>query len=131
MEKPVSTRAQGALDYTTIGFALLFPRLFGARKSVKRAVTCVALTKLSYALMTRQEYSPVKAVPMKAHLGMDAVGGLGLCAIPFVFREKSRLVTACCVGMGLFDILIAPFVETTPSYEKGTRTYDHASLAAS
>jgi hypothetical protein len=118
MQKPITTRTQGALDYTTVLFALAFPRLLGARPSVRRAVTCVALTEMAYALFTRQEYSAVAAMPMKAHLTIDAIGGAGLCAVPFVFNERKWTVTACCVGMGLFDIVVAPFTQTTPWFDR-------------
>lgn len=118
MRKPISTQTQAILDYTTVGFALAFPRVLKSSPVVRNVVTAIAITKLAYALITRQELSVAKVVPMKAHLAMDAVGGATLCALPFVAGEKDRRTILACVGMGLFDILVAPFVQTRASFEK-------------
>ena len=116
MTKPISTRTHGMLDLLTVGFALAFPRLTGASSRLSNAVTCLALGKLAYGMMTRHELSIARIIPMKAHLALDTVGGAGLCALPFMLDEDDPAATVCCISMGLFDIAAAPLTDTTDKY---------------
>jgi len=109
----ISTRTHAYLDIATAGFALAFPRLLGARKPFTKIATGMALGKIGYTLLTRHELGVVRVIPVKTHLALDAVAGSALAALPFVLEEKeSSAVTACAVGMGLFDIAAAPLTET-------------------
>ena len=114
----ISTRTHGVLDFLTVGFALTFPRVLGCSERFTNAVTGLALGKLGYALLTRHELGAVKAIPMPAHLTMDAIGGAGMCALPFILDEDDPAAIACAVGMGLFDIAAAPLTEMTPSFDR-------------
>jgi hypothetical protein len=112
MPKLISTRLHAFLDFATVGFALAFPRVLPCSRSTRNAITALALGKLGYALMTRHELGLVKLIPMRVHLALDSAAGAGLCALPFMLDEDDPATTACCVGMGLFDIAAAPLTET-------------------
>jgi cytochrome P450 len=108
----ISRRTHAFVDIATIGFALAFPRLLGASSRFTSTITAVALGKLAYTLLTRQETGLLKVVPMKVHLGLDAAGGAALCALPFISRKRENsAVTACAVGLGIFDIAAAATTE--------------------
>lgn len=116
----ISTRTHAVLDAATVGFALAFPRLLGASERFTKTMTALALGKLGYTLLTRHELGVVKLLPMKAHLTLDAVAGAAASVLPFAQQpQENRAVTACAVGMGLFDIAVAPLTETRSSSKGG------------
>ena len=114
----MSTRTHGIIDYLTIGAFLTLPRVLGWNKELTNAMTMVALGKLGYTLFTRHELSAVKAIPMKAHLVLDAMGGAAVCALPFLTDEDDMTATVVCASLGLFDIGAATATETEASFDK-------------
>ena len=114
----ISTRTHGLIDYLTIWTFLTLPRLLGWNKELTNAMTMVALGKLGYTLFTRHELGAVKAIPMKAHLALDAMGGAAVCALPFLTDEDDMTATVVCASLGLFDIGAATTTETEASFDK-------------
>ena len=115
--KPISTRTHAVLDLVTVGTMLAIPRVLGSSRRFTNAVTALAAGKLAYALMTRHELGIVKALPMKAHLTLDAIGGATLCALPFLMDEDDPTTVALCAGQGMMDIAVAPLTQTTADFE--------------
>jgi hypothetical protein len=120
MRKPISTQMHGVLDYLTVATFLTLPRALGCSERLSNAVGAVALGKLCYTLFTRHELGVVKAIPMKAHLAMDCVGGAAIASLPFLLEEDNEVATAALVALGAFDIAAAPLTETTPSFDART-----------
>lgn len=110
--KPISTKTHAMLDYLTVGAFLALPRLMGSSREFTNAVTCGALGKLGYTLLTRHEGGVVKVIPMTAHLWLDAVMGAGLMAMPHFFDESCAARRAF-EALGAFDILAAPLTQTS------------------
>src|SRR4051812_48692977 len=88
MQKPISPRVHGVLDYMTAGFLFALPRVMGWSKTVTRLLDASAATATAYSLMTRYELGLVKVLPMKAHLAMDAVSGAALLGAAAVLDEE-------------------------------------------
>jgi hypothetical protein len=80
--KPISTSVHGILDYVSVGALLAAPRLFGWNSAVRQLLSVAALGTLGYSLMTRYGLGLIKALPMQAHLALDAASGALLCAAP-------------------------------------------------
>lgn len=101
------------LDVAMAGALLVVPRLLGASPRFTRITTRLALGRIGYGLLTRHDLGVVRVLPMRAHLALDAAGGAGLCALPFMLpkREKPGVV-ALAVGAGLVDLLAAPLTAT-------------------
>jgi hypothetical protein len=114
VRKPISTATHGVLDFLTAGTFMYLPSILGFSKPLTRAMRVLGVTKMTYALLTRHELGIVKAIPMKAHLALDCVGGATLCALPFVLGEDDETAVATCVALGAFDIIAAPLTETHP-----------------
>ena len=90
--RKIPTKAHGALDMAT-GPALIAaptllrmngntgatipPRLFGSAATL-------------YSLLTDYEFGLKRVLPMRAHLALDALGGVALAATPFVTRASKR-----------------------------------------
>jgi hypothetical protein len=88
----IPTKAHGAVDMAT-GPALIAaptllkmngntgatipPRLFGSASTL-------------YALLTDYEFGLKRVLPMRAHLALDALGGVALAAAPFVTGASKR-----------------------------------------
>lgn len=88
----IPTKAHGAVDMAT-GPALIAaptllkmngntgatipPRLFGSASTL-------------YALLTDYEFGLRRVLPMRAHLALDALGGLALAASPFLTGASKR-----------------------------------------
>jgi hypothetical protein len=117
MRKPISTKTHGIIDFITAGTTLLLPRIMNCSDELKNAVTMMGLTKLAYSICTRHELGLIKAIPMKAHLAMDAVSGTAMAALPFVLEEEEPGAIACCVAMGLGDVAVSAMTETSSTVE--------------
>ena len=93
--RPVSTRTHGIIDYITGPTLLAAPKIFriedGPVSSASPRLTGAGAT--AYSLLTDYELGAVKAVPMRVHLALDAVGGAAL-ARPL--RVRPRLGTLAC-----------------------------------
>jgi hypothetical protein len=114
--KPISSRTHAILDYLTVAKMLAIPRILGARPAVTSAVTALALTKLAYAMLTDHEGGIIRKIPLRTHLMLDAAGGAGLIAVPFLLDEDNDIVTWSLVALGLFDIAAAPMTQTNEEY---------------
>ena len=118
MNKPISTKAHAIIDYVTIGKLLMLPRILGFSERLTNAITTVALGKLAYTLLTRHEGGVVKLLPVKAHLVMDAVGGAGLAALPWMLDEDDDATAkVVCTALGAFDVLASTMTQTRSPQE--------------
>lgn len=118
--KPISTRTHAMLDLLSVGTMLAIPRILHSRRPFTNVVTALAAGKLACALMTRHELGIVKALPMKAHLTLNAVGGAALCALPFLMDEDDPTTVALCAGQGMLDITLVPLTRTRAPFEPET-----------
>ena len=115
MRKPISTQTHGLMDYLTAGALAVLPGMLGFSERTTRALQMAAVGKLCYSLMTDNELGVVRALPMKAHLAIDAVNGVALAVLPFMLEEDDDVATAVCVGAGLMELSSAAMTQTTPS----------------
>jgi hypothetical protein len=118
MWKPLSTKMHGMMDYLTVGAALVLPRVMDCSERLRTGMTCMALTKLAYSMMTRHELAPIKKIPMKAHLVLDTMGGATMAALPFMVDEENPQAISACVAMGMLDIAAAPLTQTKSPIER-------------
>ncbi len=115
MQKPISTRTHGMLDLLTAGALVALPRALGWSDRVTRVLTGAAAGTLGYSLLTRYEWGVIKAVPMRAHLALDAMSGALLCGAPVIFPDEDEGVTGTLAGIGLFEIAASLLTEPEPS----------------
>lgn len=89
MEKPISSTAHGALDYSTMAAVLAAPKLLDFPP--KAAATAYTLAAGYLAMSALTDYPPAlkRALPLKAHGATDAVLGLALPALPWLLGFAS------------------------------------------
>ena len=115
--KILSTLAHGIEDYLMVILLLAGPALFGftdpAAATIFRAVGVVLLL---LSLMTRYELGLIKAVPMKAHIAMDAIAALLLIVSPwlFGFNDEPARTWAPFVILGAVILLSGMMTRTDP-----------------
>ena len=115
MRKPISTQAHGVLDYLTAATLATLPGMLGFSERTTRALQMMAVGKLCYSLITDNELGVVRALPMKAHLALDAASGVALAALPFMLDEDDDTATAVCIGAGLMELSNAAMTQTQPT----------------
>ena len=90
--RPVSTRTHGIIDYITGPTLVAAPKIFriedGPVSSASPRLAGAGAT--AYSMLTDYELGAVKAVPMRVHLALDAVGGAALAAAPWLSGEAKR-----------------------------------------
>src|SRR3954467_8323644 len=118
MRKPISTKIHAMMDLLTAGMALTLPRMLNCSEKLRTGMTCMALTKLGYSLMTRHELGLLKKIPMKTHLILDTIGGATMAALPFMVDEEDPEAITACVAMGMLDVAAAPLTQTHSPIER-------------
>lgn len=83
----IPTAVHGVMDYI-VGLALIaapFVLGFNNNGPAMWVPIILGLGMIVYSIFTDYELGLVRVLPMKAHLGIDAIGGLFLLASPWLF----------------------------------------------
>ena len=118
MNRPINTHIHGILDYLSVVTLFALPRALNWPDRVTNLLTAFAVLTLIYSLLTRYELGALRVIPMRAHLALDILSGLTLCAAPFAIFHVSRPITYALVGMGLFEIVVPLLTQTLSRVER-------------
>lgn len=121
MNKPISTKVHGVLDYLTAPTLFTLPRVMGWGKKTTTLLTGAALGLLGYSVLTRYELGLIRVLPMPGHLALDMASGGMLLAAPFTLldkHERSGPVTAALVGFGVFEVAASLLTQTQPASDE-------------
>ncbi len=119
----MSTRTHGILDYI-IGLALIAaPWLFGFASDGAETWIPVALGAaiILMAAMTNYELGMIKAIPMKAHLGVDVLAGLFLAVSPWLL-DYDEVVWVPHLVVGLLILVSGVVTQRVPGGTTVDRT---------
>lgn len=113
----IPTRVHGLIDYLVGGTLIAAPRLLGfADGGAKHRVpVALGVKVIAYSAVTNYERGLVKAIPMKAHLGLDVLTGIILASSPWVFGFADQIWWPHVV-FGLMSIVVPQFTQTQPAY---------------
>jgi hypothetical protein len=114
MRKPIPTTVHGVLDYMTAAFLHTLPRVMGWSRPVRTLLDVAGYSATSYSLLTDYEMGVVKALPMKAHLTLDALSGGALIGAAMIMDDEDPEVRATLAGIGAWEIAAALMTRTTP-----------------
>ena len=124
MNRPISTKMHGILDYLTAPMLVALPRLLQWDNKLTNILTGAGLGVLGYSLMTRYELGLFKLLPMKWHLALDMMSGAMLAAAPFLLLnddERDSGVNAILASIGAFEIAAALLTQPQPSLAESAR----------
>jgi hypothetical protein len=107
----ISTKLHGVLDYATAPLLLALPRQLGWSPAAIRILTGAGIATAVYSMLTRYEFGAVKALPMPAHLALDAMSGLGLLVAGLTLPDQSPGEQAGLIALGLFELGAAMLTE--------------------
>jgi len=130
MRKPISTRVHGVIDYMTAGMLFTLPRVMGWSRNVTRLLDMAGGSAAGYSMFTKYEMGVVKALPMKAHLTMDAMSGAALIGAAAIMDEEDDEVRMTVAGIGLFEIAMSLLTRTDTTLLKRMEN-DESSRSAS
>ena len=88
MNRPITSRMHGMLDYPAGLLLIAAPWIFGFSDVGGAAVTIpvvLGIVVLLQSLVTDYELSIASLVPLKAHLSLDVIGGVLLALSPVLF----------------------------------------------
>jgi hypothetical protein len=119
MRKPIPTKVHGVLDYMTAAFLHTLPRVMGWSDNVTRVLDVAGAGATGYSLMTDYELGLVRALPMKAHLTLDALSGGALIAAALVMVDEDDEVRATLAGIGAWEIAASLLTRTGPDGDAG------------
>jgi hypothetical protein len=114
----MSTFTHGIVDYVTSGVIALLPKMMNTSPKVTMLLEGSAGTAAAYSAMTNYELGLVKALPMKAHLALDAISGGMLLGAAMMFDDEDPEVRATLAGLGLFEIAAALTTQTRSGTER-------------
>ena len=117
MNRPINTHIHGILDYLSVVTLFALPRALNWPDRVTNLLTAFAVLTLIYSLLTRYELGALRLIPMRAHLMLDILSGLTLCAAPFAIFHVSRPITYTLVSMGIFEIVVPLLTQTLSKVE--------------
>jgi hypothetical protein len=106
MQKLISSKTHGIIDYIAAPMLLVVPRLLKFPKRITTMLTGVALFHALYSLLTKYELGIVKVLPYKAHLGLDTALATATIASPMMFTEAQPRVAPMLVGGGVIEAVI-------------------------
>jgi len=129
----IPTRVHGAVDYATNGALLAAPELLRLKDVPASALTprVAGAAATAYSALTDYELGAVKALPMRAHLALDAAGGALLAASPWLLGTRRHGVRHwlphTLVGLG--EIAVA-LTSKTEREDGRRRTLGKAALVS-
>ncbi|HEY8584205.1 MAG TPA: SPW repeat protein [Capillimicrobium sp.] len=88
MNRPITSRMHGMLDYPAGVLLIASPWIFGFSDVGGAAVAVpviIGIAVILQSLVTDYEFSVTRLLPLRAHLMVDVVAGVVLAASPFVF----------------------------------------------
>lgn len=88
----------------TGGLLVTLPRALGWSRRVTHLLDAAACTTVTYSLLTRYELGLVKLLPMKAHLGIDAVQGGAMIGAAAFLEDEDPEVRATLAAIGTFEL---------------------------
>ena len=107
----ISTRSHGMIDYGVAGLFGVLSRSAGLPGAVRSVLGSAAAYHAGYSLLTDYEAGVRPRIGMRAHLALDVLGGMALCAAGVAMKRQPPAARALLVGAGVSELLVAALSE--------------------
>lgn len=126
----IPTRIHGMLDYAMGLLLIAAPWIFGFADGGAEMWVPIILGAgvIMYSMLTDYELAAVRMIPMSAHLGLDALGGIVLAASPWLFGFADT-VWIPHVVFGILEIGAAAMTHRVADDKSSVRSGDHSRRA--
>ena len=124
MEKPISPRTHGIIDYATVLTVAAAPKMFDMPDNAARLCYALAGGYLALSMVTDYPLSASPMVPFKAHGAAEAAIGLALPAMPWALGfSEHRGATGFLFGLTAFTAVVAALTDwdAAPAKKKARR----------
>lgn len=118
MNRPISTRTHGIIEYAWATTAGTLPKMMDGATGTARLVRSAAAAAGFNSMVTNYEAGVVRVMPMKAHLALDFVLCAGLMSAPFLLARSERRYAAIPVILGAVGFLTSLLTETESAPER-------------
>ena len=108
----ISSKTHGLLDYVVGGAIAALPYVVKCNDSTKRVLHAAGWGAAAYSIFTDYERGLVKALPMQAHLTLDALSGAGLITAAVLLDDETPQNRALLAGIGAFEIAVTAMSST-------------------
>lgn len=116
MQKPISPRAHGLLDYATAGAAAVVSRLANFSRPAARTAQAWAAGYSVLSALTDYPLSLKRAVPFKAHGALDAAMAPLFPALPWLLGfARDRRARNFFLGLAAITVLATVLTDWSPS----------------
>ena len=112
MNRPISTRTHGMIDYTWATMAAAVPGMLADATATKRLVRGASAAATANSMVTNYEAGIMKVMPMRAHLAMDVVMCSALLLSPLYLPKSERRYSVIPILLGAAGLLTAMMTET-------------------
>ena len=90
MQKPISPKMHGVIDYTTSATVAMAPKMLDLPKRAGAVALGLAGGYTALSMMTKYPAGAVKAIPFKGHGMAEAAIGLALPFVPRMLHIKNK-----------------------------------------
>lgn len=117
MNKPISTRVHGMIDYAWSAAASALAKRVNGATSTARLLNGAATAATTSSVLTKYERGVVRVLPMKAHLAVDFAMCSALVASPFYLPASERRYAAIPVALGAMGLVTGLLTQTSSPLE--------------
>ena len=112
MQKPITPRVHGMIDYSTSAMIAAAPAMLNLPKPATALFTTLAATYTGISAFTNYPLSVKRAIPFKAHGAAELVSALALPALPWVLGfAKHRTARNLCFGLAALTVTVAALTD--------------------
>lgn len=118
MNRPISTRTHGTIDYTWATTAAALTKILTNAPSAARLIQNAGVAAAANTMLTNYEAGMMKVMPMKAHLAFDMVMCGALLLSPLLLPASERRYALIPMALGAVGFVTALLTETESPMER-------------
>ena len=112
MQKPITPRVHGMIDYSTSAMIAAAPAIMNLPKPATALFTTLAATYTGISAFTNYPMSVKRAIPFKMHGAAELASSLALPAMPWVLGfARHRTARNLCFGLAAFTLAVAALTD--------------------
>lgn len=117
MNRPISTRAHGVIDYTWAATARVLPDMLDGAAATRNLIRKASAAAGVNSMVTNYEAGLMRLMPMRAHLAFDVLMSSLLLLSPFFLPSSERRYIAAPVALGAAGLMAALLTQTRSPME--------------